>query len=188
MARNDLSLADFDRDGNLDYAFLQGPSADVTVVRRGDGTCSNGGLEQVAAEPNALAVADFNGDGKPDIASVSGSSTSLTVLLNSSKPELSMAPAAMRFATQTRNMISASKVLTVTNTGPVPISPGSVYLTGTGAGDFIVNTSACRDRLLQHQSCALRVYFSPAAKGTRKATLRLSNDLWQHVALTGIGR
>jgi hypothetical protein len=156
---------------------------------KGDGHFASGGSFPTADIEQGLVVADWNGDGHDDLASIDSNAgpSSVSVLLNTSSPELSLGAGSESFPTQALSTLSGVRALTVTNTGPVPERVGAVRLAGANPGDFIVDSSECSDVLLENQSCTLRVFFAPAAAGSRSATLSLSNDLWQTASLTGSG-
>ncbi len=72
---SDISVGDFNRDGNLDAATIALASQRVTVLLgNGDGTFAPAKFLQVptALTPVSITVGDFNGDGNPDIAVGSG--------------------------------------------------------------------------------------------------------------------
>jgi len=77
-------IADFDRDGKLDMAFIGSGMLSV-LIGRGDGTFAPVASYAAGSAPGAMAVGDVNGDRYPDIAVASESSAAngkLTVLLN----------------------------------------------------------------------------------------------------------
>lgn len=185
-----LAVGDFNGDGRPDLVVSgengQGPELAV-ALGHGDGTFTHGGTVAQPHVPGGIATADLNGDGRPDVVAIGASYTAPSVLLNSSQPELSFGASSAVFGTQPQSTMSAAKTLTISNTGPMPITVGSVSVTGADAGDFLVDRSNCADALAQGASCALRVSFAPSAPGARTATLTVSDDLWQSVSLSGVG-
>jgi len=85
-----IASGDFNADGNLDFAFTDGPlnGAGAVIVMLGDGKghfTQEGNPFPVAANPSALAVADLTNDGYADIIVGSQSpnpNTAIGVLLN----------------------------------------------------------------------------------------------------------
>ena len=74
---NDVAVADFNTDGNLDIAILQ-PTPNRPSTAIGDvalflgdgigGFIDDGNYRPVGAQPTAMTVADYSGDGIPDVA------------------------------------------------------------------------------------------------------------------------
>jgi len=63
------ALADFNRDGKLDLAFIPDPpSLPAILLGNGDGTLQPPLYFLCLSFPQALAAGDFNRDGKPDLA------------------------------------------------------------------------------------------------------------------------
>lgn len=63
-----IGAADFDADGNLDLAIVNGLNG-ISPVLRGYGSGAFNMTGQLPAGASALAIGDFNGDGKLDLAS-----------------------------------------------------------------------------------------------------------------------
>jgi hypothetical protein len=78
---NDLALADFDADGLLDLATIDGGGA--LLVSLGDGALGFQAQWQGVAGylPSSVAAADFDGDGRVDLATLGGGSYDLTLHL-----------------------------------------------------------------------------------------------------------
>jgi len=74
--------ADFNRDGKLDIATVQGPGTPGTLLLgNGDGTFKAPINLPIEANGNLIATADFNGDGNPDLIVASSQTTLLIILL-----------------------------------------------------------------------------------------------------------
>src|SRR2546422_5363198 len=90
-----LSIADSNRDGNVDILVATGGSANVSVYL-GDG---KGGFSQASGSPFSagqnptdIAIGDFNGDGNLDVAIANHGVKLVTVLLGNGKGQFSFAP------------------------------------------------------------------------------------------------
>jgi hypothetical protein len=76
MPTNAMGAADFNADGNLDLAIINGVSGQLPVVLGyGDGAFSTAGDLYNGAFPVGVAVGDFNADGKLDAVVASGGTT-----------------------------------------------------------------------------------------------------------------
>jgi hypothetical protein len=64
----DVVTADFNGDGKLDLALINGGDTLYVALGKGDGTFQNPVTYTIAEFPTSVAVADFNGDGKLDLA------------------------------------------------------------------------------------------------------------------------
>lgn len=79
----DIATADFNHDGKLDLAVVNGsgtPGVDI-LLGNGDGTFRNPVNYPTATGPTAIAVGDFNGDGNLDLALANGNVNSVSILL-----------------------------------------------------------------------------------------------------------
>jgi len=102
--------------------------------------------------------------------------------------EVSLSPSSLNFGNQTIGVASAAKMVTLQNTGNVNLSITSIQITGANNGDF--KSSTCPSSLSPNTSCQISVTFTPAAAGTRNATLSITDNASgspQSVSLTGIG-
>src|SRR5438093_3205968 len=90
-----LSIADANRDGNVDILVANGGSANVSVYL-GDGkggfSQSNGSPYSAGQNPTDIATGDFDGDGNLDIAIANHGVKLVTVLLGNGKGQFSFAP------------------------------------------------------------------------------------------------
>jgi hypothetical protein len=75
------------------------------------------------------------------------------------------------------------------NIGNVPFNASNVSITGADAGDFQFYSQACLDEVVvPGRSCYVQLTFTPAAAGTRTATLTFVNGAGtQTAAMTGTG-
>jgi hypothetical protein len=71
-----VAVADFNHDGNLDYAYGEGAtSSAVAQIGSGTGTFTFGPVPNTGS--NGVVTADFNGDGKPDLANLQNGAVQL---------------------------------------------------------------------------------------------------------------
>lgn len=86
-----------------------------------------------------------------------------------------LSPTSLVFASQTVATSSAAKVITLTNTGGLPLGITGYTFSGANAADF-AQTHTCGTSLAAAQNCTIRVVFKPAATGTRTATLSVATS------------
>ena len=81
------------------------------------------------------------------------------------------------FGSQQVGTASAAQTVTVTNNGTAPLTVSAVTVTGSNAGDFAADGTACTGApLAAGASCAIPVTFTPSAEGPRAATLTIASD------------
>jgi hypothetical protein len=96
----------------------------------------------------------------------------------------SLSVTALTFAQQQIGTTSTAQQVTLTNSGGVALTLISANIP---QGDFVAINN-CGNSLAANSSCSLSVNFTPAATGTRTATLTISDQFRsQDVALTGTG-
>jgi len=100
-----------------------------------------------------------------------------------------LAPGSLTFINQLVNTPSAGLAATLSNTGLAPLLISSVSITGTNATDF-AQTNNCGTSLGAGLSCSIMVVFNPLARGSRTATLVVTDNgtgSAQSATLTGTG-
>lgn len=82
----DMAVADFDSDGKIDVAVVNGLSSSTVTLMRGLGTANFSSIGTLTAgnSSRGIVAADFDADGKPDLAVTNAGSNTVTVFLNSS--------------------------------------------------------------------------------------------------------
>jgi hypothetical protein len=129
-----------------------------------------------------VAIAD-NAAGSPQSVGLSGTGTA---------PAVSLTPASLAFGSQSVGKASAAQTLTVKDSGTAPMSITGISVTGANASDF-AQTSTCPvspATLAAGASCAVSVTFTPAAVGSRTASLNVTDNAQgspQTEALSGTG-
>jgi hypothetical protein len=130
--------------------------------------------------PQRVAAGDFNGDGSDDLATVvsAGTPGGGTVGVILSLPSLTVAPNALGFDATQVGASSDAKTITFTAAAPRPVAIGTIALGGANTADFAIASDTCSGTTLANgQNCAVGVRFSPAADGSRAASLVIpSND------------
>ena len=99
---------------------------------------------------------------------------------------VTLSRATLTFARQVINTTSASKVITLTNTGTVPVAINNVAT----IGDFAVSANTCGSALAVGKKCKISVAFTPTQLGLSTGTLTITDNAAnspQTVALSGTG-
>jgi hypothetical protein len=107
-------------------------------------------------------------------------------------PNVGLSPSSANFANQEIGSTSARQTVTLTNTGNLDLSITSIGLTGANSSDF-TEANACPispTTLAPGGTCTIKVAFTPAAAGTRTASVTITDnapDSAQTISLTGTG-
>jgi len=102
---------------------------------------------------------------------------------------VTFSPTSLSFGDQKVGTSSASKPVKLTNSGTATLTITLIKITGTNGGDFS-QTNNCGTSVAAGTSCTLNVTFKPAAKGTRSASLSVTDNATgspQTVSLMGTG-
>ena len=124
-----------------------------------------------------------------------GINTSGQIAANGAKPKL-LTPTWVKVSThklsfgswpvgQTSNM----KTVILTNIGSTPLTINGITIIGTNPGDF-AQANTCGSSLAANAKCAIRVTFTPTAKGNRTAIIHVADSdrtSPQKIDLTGTG-
>jgi hypothetical protein len=100
-----------------------------------------------------------------------------------------VSPAALNFGSIAEGA-TAQLMLTVTNSGTVPVTGITTSLSGVNASDFAVTVPCAQSTLTPGQSCNMTVAFTPSSVGQRNVTLAVNSsdpNGPQLVALSGNG-
>lgn len=182
-----LSIGDFNGDGNLDVATWSAASTQTAMVSLGNGT---GGFAAPLSYSvgrliygfQNLGIGDFNGDGKVDLV-LAGFDTTALLLQNS----VSLTPNALAFGNQSTGTSSPPQTLTLSNIGTSTLNVGTISITGNRG---FSETDNCSGGVAAGSSCSIAVVFSPLTGGYKAATISVSyQGLGSPVlaALTGTG-
>jgi hypothetical protein len=104
-------------------------------------------------------------------------------------PGAGISPTTLSFGNQVIGTSSAVRKVTLTSTGTTNLTISGISITGVDSGDF-AQTNNCPASMVPGATCTINVTFTPAATGTRTATLAVSDNATnspQTVALSGMG-
>ena len=133
----------------------------------------------VGAATATLSVSAGNGAGMQPVA-LSGTGI---------VPTYTVSPSSLAFGNEVTNVASASKSVTVTNTGTAALPITSIALSTSGSQPFS-QTNTCGTSVAAGAHCTISVVFNPASVGAATATLSVSAGNgagMQPVALSGTG-
>ncbi len=139
---------------------------------------------KVKFKPTALetrsAVLSFTDDaaGSPQTVTLSGVGTTAKI-----------SPTQLNFGFVGLDVTSLAKTVTLTNVGTTTLTITDITITGTDASEFL-QISSCGTSLAAGAYCHISISFRPAALGTRKAVLSITDDAVgspQTVPLSGTG-
>jgi hypothetical protein len=127
-----------------------------------------------------LEVAD-NALGSPQKVALSGTGEALATLT----------PTSLAFASTHVGTVTAAKIVTLKNSGTVPltIAGGGITITGSHASSF-TKTTTCGASLAAGHNCTVSVKFKPTTTGALTAVLNVADDAAgspQKVTLSGTG-
>jgi subtilase family serine protease len=106
-----------------------------------------------------------------------------------SSAAVKLSATSLAFGNQSAGSTSASKSVTVTNSGSASLTLSSIALTGAQADDFALSKT-CGGSLSAGASCTFSVTFKPVSSGAKVASVTLTDNASgspQSVALTGTG-
>jgi len=112
-----------------------------------------------------------------------------TVTLTGSGTAVSLSPTVITFSSQTVGTSSSPQTVTLTNFASTGLSVTGVSIVGAANRDYS-QTNTCGTSVAAGGTCTITVTFKPTAKGTRNATLNISDNGGaspQTVSLTGTG-
>ena len=104
---------------------------------------------------------------------------------------VTVTPAAEKYPASKVGTTSAAKTVTIKNSLPTVLTLLGASFTGANAGDFAQSGTTCGGSLGAGLTCTVSITFTPTAKGSRVATLNISDSAVtspQTVALSGTGK
>ena len=190
LSPRSVATGDINGDGKLDLVVAnEGDNTVSVMLGNGDGTFQARNDTPTAHVPTWAAIGDLNGDGRLDVGVPNFQDNTVSFFLQATLATLSTT--ALDFGTELVGSTSAAQTVTVTNTGTAPLTTSSVTITGTNAADFAKTADTCTGAsVAPGDTCSVSVSFTPAATGSRTATLTFTDNATgspQSVSLTGIG-
>jgi hypothetical protein len=184
-----ITAGDFNGDGRLDLAVADFSGAVLVFLGNGDGTFQTGMSFPTNTQQSgsSLAVGDFNGDGHLDVAVADSSGPGVSILLQTTTATL--APPSLTFNPQATGTSSAPQLLTLRNTGNLPLNISGIGITGPEAPDF-GETNNCPTVLSAGSNCSISITFSPSQTGPLTASLLVNDNSAgspQSASLAGTG-
>ena len=134
-----------------------------------------------AAALSATLVVTDNAVGSPHHVTLTGTGTAA--------PTMNLSSTSITFPSTLHGTTSVASTITLTNSGPSTLTLSSIVLGGTNPTDF-VELNTCGATLAPAGTCNVYVAFKPAAAGSFKATLAITDDgaaSPQSVTLAGTG-
>ncbi|MDR3676854.1 MAG: choice-of-anchor D domain-containing protein, partial [Acidobacteriota bacterium] len=172
---NIAASGDFAATNNCNGSVAANGSCTISITFKPTVVGARNGTLTVTDDSNGVA-------GSTQTASLSGTGTGPAVALSGSS---------LGFGNQLVSAASAAQTVTVTNSGTMNLTISTASISGTNAGDFAKSTDTCSGATLApNTTCAVSVAFTPAATGSRSASLNFTDnalDSPQAVALAGTG-
>lgn len=157
---------------------------------------TNGAITGYLVSPHQAALFDTTGPTSDPTPSAHPNVVIAQTILAPTVSSVTLAPTSLTFSSQTVGTTSAAQTVTVTNNGTAAVNFSGFTVTGTNPGDFGVplpnSPGGCNPAgtLSGGANCTIGVLFTPAAAGTRTATLNIADNVTgspQTVALSGTG-
>jgi FtsP/CotA-like multicopper oxidase with cupredoxin domain len=166
------NAADFSQSNNCGTSLPAGRSCRVNVRFK---------PSAAGARTAAMSISDSDPT-SPQSVSLSGTGVA--------GPAVSLTPTSLNFGTVARGRTSAPQTVTLKNTGGSTLTINRISIGGNNRSDF-TQTNTCGASLAAGASCAINVTFRPLARGTRTATVSVSDNAPgspQSVPLRGTGQ
>jgi subtilase family serine protease len=161
------------------------PLSPTTIAVNGFCTINVTFTPQAANLRSAAITITDNGTASPQSVGVSGTGTPVP-------STVTLAPTSISFPNQTVNTTSSAQAITVTNSGPNPLTITSIAVTGTNPGDF-AQTNNCPltpTTIAVNGFCTINVTFTPQAANLRSAAITITDNgaaSPQSVGVSGTG-
>jgi hypothetical protein len=125
-----------------------------------------------------------DGPGSPQSVALSGTGTP--------GPWLTPSVQGLKFGQVPVGTTTATKTVTLTNTGSAAMNISEIAVEGTNSGDFVGLSETCTSlaSLGPDESCSVEIAFRPTAAGARRAVLTINDSAPRnphHVGLYGMG-
>jgi len=152
----------------------------ITLTSAASGVGSGSVSYSVASNPG----------GSEQTGTITLGTQTFSVTQSASAPTVGITPPSLNFGLQVLNTSSASRAVTLTNTGTAQLNISAVALSGPNSGDFGLSGDTCTGAALTpNGACNINVTFTPSAVGGRSASLGFIDNAGgspQSVSLTGV--
>jgi hypothetical protein len=116
----------------------------------------------------------------------SGSPQSIALSGTGGTSGISLAPAALNFASQTVGASSVAQAVSVNNTGTTPVAM-TISFGGANPGDFGETDNCSQSPLAAGKTCVINVTFDPEQTGTRSALVMISDNAQHSPQIITVG-
>ncbi|MFN0299593.1 MAG: choice-of-anchor D domain-containing protein [Burkholderiales bacterium] len=134
---------------------------------------------------NASVALVHSGAGSPQQIALSGNGVAAP------GPVMSLSANSLAFGGQGTNTTSLARTITVSNTGPLPLTLSGLSVGGANAAEFArAGSCATGASIATGQNCAINITFTPTALGARAGTVNITSNAPgspHSIALTGTG-
>ena len=90
-------------------------------------------------------------------------------------PKVAISPSSLNFSSENQSTTSPMQSVTLTNSGNAALSVMAISVGGTNSSDF-QQTNTCGSSVAAGGSCSIGITFTPAATGSRSATLSIRDN------------
>jgi len=170
IAITGTNAGDFAQTNNCPASLVSGKKCTISVTFS---------PSQIGARSASLTLTDNAADGPQNVP-----------LTGKGLVQAGVSPTSLTFVLQTVGTTSAAKNVTLHNNLATQLTVNSIAFTGANPGDF-TETDSCDGSVPANGKCTISVTFTPAATGTRTATLTVSdgaNNSPQAVSVKGTGK
>jgi hypothetical protein len=174
-----LSITSFSVTGTYASSFVFSNACGTSVAAGASCTIHGHFSPTAAGAATATVTITDNASGSPQSIALTGVGGT-TISLSSD---------AAAFSTEEIGATSASKQITMTNTGTVPLTISSIAVTGPNASSFIFANN-CGTGLAVGASCIIHGHFTPTVAGNLTGSVTITDNAGgspQSIALTGTG-
>ena len=187
------TLVDLNGDGKLDVALASNDTI-LTLLGNGDGTFGPASTFEGGIGSWNITAGDFNGDGAMDvlvsaIGPFSSTNGSVFAALQTKGPAVLFSTSVFLFPIQLEGTSSASQSTIMTNVGQQTLDISAIGFSGSASHDF-KQIDNCGSSLAVGAECTIKVTFDPTDRGTRAASLVVTDNALGHqqlVPLSGTG-
>jgi uncharacterized repeat protein (TIGR03803 family) len=176
IAISGANASDFSQTNNCGTSVAANASCTITVTFKPTAAGARAGTLTITDNSNGVA-------GSGQTVSLSGTG------ISAGTPGSTLSPTSEAFGNQVVNTTSASKTMTLKNSGTAALSISSITITGTNAADFH-ETNTCPATLNPAATCTIGLTYTPTITGSETAHLTVTDNAAnspQTLALTGAG-